>query len=52
MVYVKMVFEETGSYGVDENNLALDREQWMLCEHRNEPFASIKCWELLEELHN
>jgi hypothetical protein len=28
MGYVKMDFEETGCKGVDENNLALDSDQW------------------------
>jgi hypothetical protein len=22
------------------------------CEHSNEPSGSIKCWEILEQLHN
>jgi hypothetical protein len=35
MGYVKMDFEETGCKGVDENNLALDMDQWYaLCAQK------------------
>jgi hypothetical protein len=39
--------------GMDWIDLAQDRDQWEgSCEHGNEPSGSIKCWEVLEWLHN
>jgi hypothetical protein len=38
---------------MDWMDLAQDRGQWrVLCECSNEPSGSIKCWEVLEWLHN
>jgi hypothetical protein len=39
--------------GMDRIHLAQDRSQFEgCCEHGNEPSDSIKCWEVLEWLHN
>jgi hypothetical protein len=38
---------------MDWIDLAQDRDQLRgSCEHGNEPSGSIKCWEVLEQLHN
>jgi hypothetical protein len=38
---------------MDWIDLAQDRDQWRgSCEHGNEPSGSIKCWEVLEWLHD
>jgi hypothetical protein len=50
---IKMGFREIGWGGMDWIDLAQDRDQWRsLCEHGNEPSGSMKCWEVLEWLHN
>jgi hypothetical protein len=42
-----------GWNGIDCIDLAQDRDQWEgSCEHGNEPSGSIKCWKILEWLHN
>jgi hypothetical protein len=44
---------EIGWGGMDWIDLAQDRDQWEgSCEQGNEPSGSIKCWEVLEWLHN
>jgi hypothetical protein len=48
-----MDLREIGWDGVDWIDMAQDRDQWGgLCEHDIEPSGSIKCWEVLEGLHN
>jgi hypothetical protein len=50
---IKMDLREIGWDGTDWIHLAQDRDQWRaLGEHGNEPPGSIKCWEVLEQLHN
>jgi hypothetical protein len=50
---MKIDLIEIGWDGVDWINLAQERDQWRgSCEHGNEPLGSIKCWEILEWLHN
>jgi hypothetical protein len=46
---IKIDLRDIGWDGMDLINLAQDRDQ---CEHGNEPSGSIKCWEVLEWLHN
>jgi hypothetical protein len=41
---------EIGWGGVDWIDMAQDRDQWR--EHDVESSSSIKCWEVLEGLHN
>jgi hypothetical protein len=49
----KIDHRETGRDGMDWIDLAQDRDQWRVsCEHGNELSSSIKCWEVLEWLHN
>jgi hypothetical protein len=43
-----MALREIGWGGMDWIDLAQDRNQWMTCEHGNEPSGSIKYWEVLE----
>jgi hypothetical protein len=53
MKYIKMDLREIGWDGVDWVDLAQDRDHWRgSCEHGDEPSGSIKCWEVLEWLHN
>jgi hypothetical protein len=47
---IKMNLGEIGWGGVDWIDLAQDRDK--SCECGNEPLGSIKCWEVLEWLHN
>jgi hypothetical protein len=50
---IKMDLREIGWDGMDWIDLALDRDQRKgSCQHGNEPLGSIKCWEVLEWLHN
>jgi hypothetical protein len=42
-------FREIGWDGVDWIDMAQDRDH---CEHGIEPSGSIKCWGVLEGLHN
>jgi hypothetical protein len=49
---IKIDVREIGWDGMDWIDLAEDRDQWRACEHSNEPLGSIKCWEVLEWLHN
>jgi hypothetical protein len=38
---------------IDWIDLAQDRDQWRgSCVHSDEPSGSVKCWEVLELLHN
>jgi hypothetical protein len=37
---------------MDWIDLAHYRDQWRCCEHGDEPSGSIKCWVVLEWLHN
>jgi hypothetical protein len=46
---IKMDLREIGWDGMDWIDLAQDRGS---CERGNEPSGSIKCWEVLEWLHN
>jgi hypothetical protein len=43
---------ETGWNGMDWIDLAQDGDQWSCWEHGDEPSGSLKCWEVLELLHN
>jgi hypothetical protein len=48
-----MDLRERGWDGMDWIDMAQDRDQWRaLGEHGIEPSGSIKCWEVLEGLHN
>jgi hypothetical protein len=48
-----MDLREIGSDGVDWMDMAQDRGPVEgSCEHGIEPSGSIKCWEVLERLHN
>jgi hypothetical protein len=38
--------------GVDWIDIAQDRDVEGFCEHGIEPSSSIKCWEVVEWLHN
>jgi hypothetical protein len=50
---IKMDFGEIGWGGVDWIGLAQDRDSVEgSCEHGNEHSGSMKCWEVLEWLHN
>jgi hypothetical protein len=50
---IKMDFREIGWGGADWIHLAQDRGQWRaLVKQGNEHSGSIKCWEILESLHN
>jgi hypothetical protein len=50
---IKMDLREIGWGDMDWIDLARDRDQWRaLVQHGNEPSGSIKCWEVLEKLHN
>jgi hypothetical protein len=43
---------EIGWDGIVWIDLAQDRDQWMARAHGNEPSGSIKCWKVLEQLHD
>jgi hypothetical protein len=47
---IKMDLREIGWDGVDWMDTAQDRDQWRALGI--EPSGSIKCWEVLEGLHN
>jgi hypothetical protein len=49
---IKMDIRETGWFGMDWIDLAQDRNQWRALVNGNEPSGSIKCWEVLQWLHN
>jgi hypothetical protein len=49
---IKIDLKEIGWDGMDWIDLAQDRELEGSCEHGNESLGSIKCWEVLEWLHN
>jgi hypothetical protein len=50
---IKMDLRDIGWDGMYWTDLAQNRDQWReSCEHGNEPSRSIKCWEVLEWLHN
>jgi hypothetical protein len=50
---IKIDLREIGWDGMDWIDLDQDRDQWRaLGKHDNEPTGSIKCWEVLEWLHN
>jgi hypothetical protein len=46
---IKIHLREIGWVGIDWLDLAQDRDQWRALD---EPSGSIKCWEVLEWLHN
>jgi hypothetical protein len=49
----KMALRETRLGGVAWIDIAHDRDQWGVSfEHGNESSGSIKCWEVLGQLHN
>jgi general stress protein YciG len=51
--YIKIDLREIGWDGMDWIDLAQDRDQRRdLGKHGNEHSGSIKCWEVLEWLHN
>jgi hypothetical protein len=47
-----MDLRERGWGGMDWIDLAQDMDQWRLLVNNNKPSGSIKCWEILEWLHN
>jgi hypothetical protein len=47
-----VMLREIGWDGGDWIDMAQDRDQWRACEHGIEPSGSIKCWKVLEWLHN
>jgi hypothetical protein len=47
-----MNLREMGWDGVDWVDLAQEGPVEGSCEHGDEPSGSIKCWEVLEWLHN
>jgi hypothetical protein len=50
---IKMDLREIGWDGVDWMDMAQDRDQWRaLVNTVLNLRGSIKCWEVLEELHN
>jgi hypothetical protein len=51
---IKIDLTEIRWDGVDWIDLVQEGDQWRegSCEHGNEPSGSIKCWEVLEKLHN
>jgi hypothetical protein len=50
---IKMDLRDIGWNGMDWIDLVQDRDPvGGSCEHGNEPSGSIKCWEVLEWLHN
>jgi hypothetical protein len=49
---IKMDLSEVGWDGMDWIDLAQERLEEASCEHGNGPSGSIKCWEVLEWLHN
>jgi hypothetical protein len=50
---IKMNLREIGWDGVDCINMDQDRDQWgFFVQHDIEHPGSIKCWEVLEWLHN
>jgi hypothetical protein len=50
---IKMDLREIGWDDVNWVDMAQDREQWKgSCEHDIEHSVSMKCWEVLEWLHN
>jgi hypothetical protein len=49
---IKMDLREIGWDGVDWIDMAQDRDQEGSCEHGIEPSGSIKCWGVLEGMHN
>jgi hypothetical protein len=50
---IKMNLREIGWDGMDWIDVAQDRDQWRaLGEHCSEPSGFIKCWEILQWLHN
>jgi hypothetical protein len=50
---IKMGLREIGWDGMDSIDLPQDRDQWRaLVNMANELAGSIKCWEVLELLHN
>jgi hypothetical protein len=49
---IKIDFREIGWDGVDWFDLAEDRDRWRALVNTAESSGSIKCWEVLECLHN
>jgi hypothetical protein len=49
---IKIDLREIGWDGMDWIDLAQDRDQWRALEQGNEPSGPLKCWEVLEWLHN
>jgi hypothetical protein len=49
---IKIDFRERGWDGEDWVYLAQDKDQWRALVNGNEPSGPIKCWEVLEWLHN
>jgi hypothetical protein len=47
-----MDLRETGWDDVDWIDIAQDRDQWRALVHDIEPSGSMKCWGVLEWLHN
>jgi hypothetical protein len=48
-----MDLREIGWGGVDWSDMTQDRDQWRALVYNGiEPSGSIKCWEVLEWLHN
>jgi hypothetical protein len=49
---IKMELRDIEWDCMDWIDLAQNRDKWSTCEHGNEPSGFIKCWEVLECLHN
>jgi hypothetical protein len=48
---LKWIVDRMGWYGLDQSGLG-QRPVEGSCEHGDEPSGSLKCWEVLEWLHN
>jgi hypothetical protein len=52
-IILKWILREIGWDGMDWIDLGQDKNQWRALANRvNEPSGSLKCWEVLEWLHN
>jgi hypothetical protein len=49
---IKMHIRETGWVAMDSIHLAQDKDIGGSCEHGNELFGSIKCWNILVKLRD
>jgi hypothetical protein len=49
---IKIDLKEIGWDGVDWMDMAQERDQWRALVNTVHGSGSMKCWEVLEELHN